>query len=144
MPPHHPARFCNFPQPVPAPQPVNLIPADFYIQVPHRDEMRQRGYLVLGCENDARRPNGVRKAEFFDLRKAFAKPKLSISINARMRDRFVERYLRRPLRDGIVTLAAFIQPNMYRLGFARSFRGSHHKPNSQPWCRSGIAPPSAG
>src|SRR5258708_672016 len=104
---------------VPAPRPLILMPADFYIQVPHRDEMRQRGYLVLGCENEARRPNGVRKAEFFDLRKAFAKPKLSISINARMRDRFVERYLRRPLRDGIVTLAAFIQADMHGLHFVQ-------------------------
>ncbi len=52
---------------MPAPQPVDFIPANFHVQVPHRDEMRQRGHLILRGEDDARGPNGVLEAKFFDL-----------------------------------------------------------------------------
>ncbi len=57
---------------MPAPQPVNFISADLYIELPHRDEMRQCGHLILCGEDDARGPNGFWEAEFFDLRKALA------------------------------------------------------------------------
>src|SRR5260370_18650537 len=100
---------------MPASQPVNFVSADLYIELPHRDEMRQRGHLVLCGEDDTRGSNRFWEAEFFDFRKAPAKPKLSISINARMRDRLAEGYLRRPLRDGIVPLSAFIQPYAHGL-----------------------------
>ncbi len=123
---------------MPAPQPVDFVPADFYIQVPHRDEVRQRGHLILRGEDDARGPNRVWEAEFFDFRKALAQLKLSVAIDARVGDCLIERYFRRPLRDGIVALTAFIQADMHGLDFVQQFRGALRKQIGQPRCCSGV------
>src|SRR5260370_40813396 len=93
----------------PATQTVDLVPTDFSVQVPHRNEIRQRGHSVLRRKHRARGADGIGKSKLLNLGKALAQLKSSVAVDARVRDRFVERYFRRPLGDGIVALAAFIQ-----------------------------------
>src|SRR5258707_13593895 len=98
---------------MPPPQPVDFVPADFYIQVPHRDEMRQRGHFILRGEDRAHGPNGVREAEFFDLRKTIAQLEFPVAIHTWVGDSLIERYFRRPLRDVLVALAALLPPHLH-------------------------------
>jgi len=63
----------------------------------------------------------------FQSRKALSQLKLSISIDLRVRDGLVKRYFRRPLGDGIVALAAFIQPDVHRCDFIEEVGGALHE-----------------
>ncbi len=112
---------------MPASQPVDLIPADLYVELPHGNEVRQRGHFVLCRKHHARAADGIGKAKFLNLRKALSQLKLSISIDLRVRDGLVERYFRRPLGDGIVALAAFIQPDVHRFDFIEEVSGALHE-----------------
>src|SRR5260370_10337073 len=100
---------------MPAPEPVDLIPSDLYVQFPHGNEMGKRCHFILRREYHARGPNGIREAEFFDFRETLAQLNFSVAIDERIGDRFVERYFRRPLRAAIVALPAFIQADVHRL-----------------------------
>src|SRR5205085_2056612 len=51
--PRHSPRLRQFSLPVPTAQAVNLVSADFYLQIPDWDEVRQRGCLVLRREHHA-------------------------------------------------------------------------------------------
>src|SRR6266852_2489876 len=138
MPPRKSARLWELSKPVPAPQPVDFVSADLNVEFPHGNEMRQRGHFVLRSEDDARVSNRIEEAEFFDFRKALSQMKFSIAIDTRVRDRLIERYFRRPLRDGIVALAAFIQPDVHGMYFVQRFRRVLHKQVCQAGRHSGI------
>src|SRR5882762_10653162 len=107
MPPQHSSRLRQFPQFVPASQPVDFVSADLYVELPHGDEAGKSGHFVLGGQDHSHGPKGVWEPEFLDFRETLAQLKFSVAIDARVRDRLVERYFRRPLRNGIVALAAF-------------------------------------
>jgi len=72
---------------MPAPQPVDLIPADFYVELPHGDEMGQGGHFILRCKYHARFADGIGKSKLLNLREALAQLKSSVAIDARLGDR---------------------------------------------------------
>ena len=86
--------------------------------------MGQRRDFVLSGEHDARDANGVHEAEFFDFRKAFGEREFPVAIDARMGDGFIEGDFRRPLRNGIVALAALVEIEVCADDFVQHFRGT--------------------
>src|SRR5271157_442749 len=123
----HAAGFGEFALLVPAAQAVKFVAADFYIEVLHGDEVRKRGDFILGGKDDVGGADGIGEAELFELGKALGQVKCFVAINARARNRFIERNFGRPLRDGIVALRAFVEADLYRLDFAEEFGGTHCK-----------------
>ncbi len=69
---------------MPASEPVDFIPADFYIQIPHGDETGQRGYFVLRRKYHTCRADRIGKSKLLNFGKSFAQLKLSISIDLRV------------------------------------------------------------
>src|SRR5260370_28134254 len=99
---------------MPAPQPVDLISADLYVELPHANEVRQSGNFILRRKHHAGVANRIGKSKLLNLREALAQLKLSISIDLRVFDGLVERNFRRPLGYRVVALATFMQPDLYR------------------------------
>src|SRR5207244_249933 len=99
---------------VPAAQPVNLIPADFHLQIAHGNKVWQGGHFILRRQHHADRADGLGKPEFLNFRKPLAQLKFPSAVYARVRDGFVERHFRRPLGDGIFALAAFTLSRRFR------------------------------
>ncbi len=100
--------------------------------------MRQRGHLILRRKHDASGANRLHEPELLHFGKTLPQLKLSVSIDSRVRNRFVKRYFRRPLRDGVITLAAFIQADVHGLDFVHCVRRAFHKQVGQAGRRSGI------
>src|SRR5712664_3259860 len=123
---------------MPAPQPIDFIPADFHIEFAYRDEARQRGHFILCREHHAYRPNRLGEAKFFDFRKTLSELKFSVSVDLRMRNRFIKRNFRRPLRNRVVAFGALIQPDVHRLDLVKHLGGALHEQICQPRRYSGI------
>src|SRR5258708_27175898 len=93
---------------VPAAKAVDFVAADFDVEVAHGNEARQSGDFILSAEHDASGAYRVHEAKFLNFRKTFSESEFPLAIDARVRDGFVERYFRRPLRDGVLAFAAFV------------------------------------
>src|SRR6266568_4632133 len=100
--------------------------------------MGQRGHFILGSKHHAYAANRVRKTKFLHLGKTSAQLKSSVAIDARMRDGFVEGNLRRPLRNRIVALTAFIEADVHLLDFVLQIGGPLHQQICQARRRSDI------
>src|SRR5712671_1460783 len=66
------ARTRKFPLPVPAPQSVDFVPADFYIHFPQRKKIRNRADLILRRQHNSCFADRRWKSEFFSFAEAFA------------------------------------------------------------------------
>src|SRR5437762_112474 len=102
---------------VPAAKAVDFVAADFDVEIAHANEAWQRGDFILSAEDDAGCAHGVDKAKFLNFRKALGKLEFSLAVDPRVRNGFVERDFRRPLRDGVVAFAAFVKTNLDRSDF---------------------------
>ena len=102
---------------MPTTQAVEFVATDLDVEIAHRDEVWQSGYLVLSGEDDVGGTNRIREAEFFEFGKAFAEVELLVSVNAGMGDGFVEGNLRGPLGDRVLAFAAFEEANLDGVNF---------------------------
>ena len=74
-------------------------------------EKKAREIWFLCRQYDGNRPDRSGKAKRFSLAKPRSQQKLPVAIQPRARHSLVERHLCRPLRDRIVAVGGFIQPN---------------------------------
>src|SRR5260370_13235651 len=94
------ARFRELSLLVPTAQAVKFVAADFDVHVVHGHKIGQRAYFVLRSQNYVRGADGVREAEFFQLRKTLAHAESAVAIYAPAGNGFVGGKLRGQLRHG--------------------------------------------
>jgi len=109
---------------VPAAKPVDFVSADFDVEIAHGNEARQSGDFILSAKDDAGCADRVQKAKFFNFRKAPGEFESAGAIDARMGHRFIERDFRRPLRDGVVAFAAFVEADLDGKDFVEHVGGA--------------------
>src|SRR2546430_11871109 len=110
-------RLREFALLVPTPEAVDFVAADFDVEVAHANEARQRGDFILSAEDDAGHAHGVDETKFLNFRKALGELEFSLAVDPRVRNGFVERDFGRPLRDGVVAFAAFVEADLDRVDF---------------------------
>ena len=83
-------------------------------------------------------PIGSAKAKLFQLGESFLHAEFSVAIDARVRNGFVERDFRRPLRNRIVAFAAFVEADLHGLDLVEHFGRALDEQIRQAWRRAGI------
>src|SRR5262249_33775200 len=79
---------------IPAVQALEIVAADFGVDIADPDHVGEHAHLVLGCEVNGRFADGRGEAELLAFRKALRQPEASLPVNARARDGFIVRAVR--------------------------------------------------
>src|ERR1700682_2253690 len=105
-------RSREFPLPVPAPQAVDLVAADFHIHFFQGKEIRGRADFILRRQHDGHFADRRWKAKFFRLAETLSIAEAAVAHDARPRYGLVEGNLRGPLRDRVIAFGAFVKANV--------------------------------
>src|SRR5215470_10842192 len=132
------SRFRKDAQLVPAAQAVKFIAADFDVELPHRDEVRQRRDFILRREDHVCCADWIRETKFFEFGEAFRQFVLPVPVNPRMRDGLVKGDFRRPLGNRVVAFAAFIQADVDAVHLVQKLRGALDQQVGEPRGRAGV------
>src|SRR5690349_7141449 len=123
---------------VPAAKPVDFVPADFDVEIMHRNEAWQCGDFVLSTQDDTGCADRVQEAKFFNFGKALGEFESAAAIDARMQDCFIERDFRRPLRDGVVAFTAFVEADLDGKDFVEKIGGAFDEKVGQAGGGAGV------
>ena len=123
---------------VPAAKPVDFVSADFDVEIMHRNEAWQCGDFVLSTQDDTGCANRVEEAKFFNFGKTLGEFESAAAIDARMRDGFIERDFRRPLRDGVVAFTAFVEADLDGEDFVEKIGGAFDEKVGQSGSGAGV------
>ena len=107
--------------PVPAPQPVDFVAADFYVHFLQLQKIGNGADFILRREDDGCLADRRRKTEFFPFAETLAEPEPAVAHDARKGNGLIEGNFRGPLRNGIIAFDAFVQANVNRV------HGVHHR-----------------
>src|SRR5882762_4941132 len=110
----------EFPLPVPTPQAVDFVAADFHVHFLEGKKMGHRADFILRRQHDRCFSNGRGKAKFLRFSKPLAEAEFTASHNAWARYGLVEGNFGRPLRNRVVAFGAFVKANV------DFFHGVHH------------------
>src|SRR5579871_2158088 len=122
----------------PAAEAVEFVAANFYVEVAHGDEAGEGGDFVLRGEDDVGRADWLGKRKFFQFREAFGHAELVVAVDARAGDGFVVGDFGRPLRDGVVAFAAFIETDLYGMDFVEELGGAFDEQIGQAGSGAGV------
>ena len=112
---------------MPAAQSVEFVAADFYVELLHGNESGERGDFILRRKDDVDHTDRLREAKLFKFREALGQHIFLVEVHARIRNSLVEGNFRRPLRDGVSALRAFVQADVHGVDFVDNIRGAFYE-----------------
>src|SRR5580692_3281297 len=134
----HTARTRQFSLLMPTTQPVEFITADFYIERLHWNEARQSGDFILSREHHVGRADRIGKTKLLKFRETLGEGKRLVTVDPRIGDGLVKGNFRRPLRNGVITLTAFVQTDLNGNNFVKLIRGALNEKIGQAGRSAGI------
>ena len=122
---------------IPAVETLEIVAADFGVDVARGDDVRQHADFVLRSEVDGRFADGRRKAEFFAVGETFGEGEAAVAVDARARNGFVVSAVGGPGGNGIFAFGAFEKADLDGVDSVEEFGAAFGEEIGESWGGAG-------